>query len=93
MGELAQAMQMIGRLGLNVIKYPSGKWGFVGRVPSDLAWIKQDGSTPTPEECNEVAQASFRAMVCKRLGIHTRTFTTEQEARDTAKAAGYSIDN
>jgi hypothetical protein len=93
MSELARAMHLIGNLGLNVMRYPSGKYGFVGRVPSDLAYIKEDGTTPTEDECKEVAQASFRAMVCKRLGIKTRVFETEQAARDAAKSAGYSICN
>lgn len=93
MSELANAMHIIRNLGLNVMRYPSGKYGFVGRVPADLAYVKQDGSTPTEDECREVAQASFRAMVCKRLGIKTRVFETEQQARDAAKAAGYSIVN
>lgn len=93
MSELANAMRMIGNLGLNVMRYPSGKFGFVGRVPSDLAYIKADGTAPTDNECREIAQSGFPAMVCKRLAIQTRVFETEQAARDAAKLAGYSIDN
>lgn len=93
MSELARGMQLIGNLGLNVIRYPSGKYGFVGRVPADLAYVKQDGTTPTPEECKEIAQSGFPGMVCKKLGIKARGFETEQAARDAAQAAGYSIAN
>jgi hypothetical protein len=93
MSELANAIRMISNLGLNVTRYPSGKYGFVGRVPSDLAYVKEDGTTPTEQECQEVAQASFRAMVCKRLGIKTRVFETEEAAREAAKQAGYSVAN
>jgi len=93
MSELAQAVRLMGNLGLNVMRYPSGKFGFVGRVPSDLAYIKADGTTPTHEQCREIAQSSFPAMVCKHLGIKTRVFETEQSARDAARDAGYSIDN
>jgi hypothetical protein len=93
MSELAHVMQIIGNLGLNVIRYPSGKYGFVGRVPADLAYVKTDGAIPSEDECREVAQASFRAMVCKRLGIKTRVFESEQAARDAAATAGYLIAN
>lgn len=92
--EMQQAIELLASdLGLNVIKYPSGKYGFVGRVPTDLAYIKQDGSTPTEDECKEIARSSFPAMVCKRLCIKTRVFETEQAARDAALTAGYSIRN
>lgn len=85
MSELAHAMKIIGNMGLNVIKYPSGKFGFVGRVPMELAYIKADGTTPSESECKQIAESSNPAMVCKSFGIKTRVFDTEQEARDTAR--------
>lgn len=38
MSELTSALQMVSRVGLHVTQYPSGKFGFVGSVPTDLAW-------------------------------------------------------
>lgn len=42
MSELAQVMSVIKNAGLNVIQYPSGKWGFVGKVPVELAFEYSD---------------------------------------------------
>jgi hypothetical protein len=93
MSELANAMQIVKGLALNVIKYPSGKYGFVGRVPMELAYVHADGSMPTPSEQKEIAEACNRGMVCKSLGIKTRVFDTENQARFAAARAGYEVVN
>jgi len=91
MGELAGAMRMLGNLGLHVIKYPSGKYGFVGRVPAVLAYIHDDGTCPTNSECKDIHEAGRPALVLKRYGIKTRVFDTEQEARFAAVRAGFEV--
>jgi hypothetical protein len=89
MSELAQAMHLLRNLGLHVIKYPSGKYGFVGRVPAVLAYVHEDGSAPTDSECKDILQSCRPALVCKRYGIRTRTFETEQQALFAAVRAGF----
>lgn len=93
MSELAQAMKRIRNLGLNIIKYPSGKFGFVGRVPYELAYIHSDGHTPTMSEFRDIAQSSNPAMTCKKYGIKTLVFDTENEARFYAARAGFEVIN
>ena len=91
MGELQQAMRVLGGLGLHVTQYPSGRWGFVGRVPAELAYQHADGSIPTESEQRDIAQSSLPAMTCKAYGIKTRVFETEQQARFAAARAGYQV--
>ena len=93
MSDLAMAMRIVKGFGLNVIQWPSGRFGFFGRVPAQLAYVKADGSEVPDAELREVSQSSFPAMTCKRYGIKTRGFDTEEQARDAAKAAGFEIDN
>jgi hypothetical protein len=92
MSEFTQAI-WTGDKGLHVIKFPSGKFGFVGSVPVILAYIHEDGHTPTPSEFQDIVQSSFPAMTMKTYGIKTRVFETEQEARFTAARAGFAVEN
>lgn len=46
MGEMAQAMKMLGKLGTAIMKYPSGRYGIVGSVPAQLT--KMGGSPLYP---------------------------------------------
>jgi len=78
MGEMAHFLKM--RIEkFFVIQYPSGRWGYVGRVPVELAYI--DGTT---EE-----QIRAGAQFGERFGPKKRVFDSEIEAYDFAFSKGY----
>lgn len=78
MGELASLVKM--RItSTHLIQYPSGRWGFVGRVPIVLAY-----ENPTPEQ---LENRKFGA----RFGPETRSFETKQDAIDFANANDCNI--
>jgi len=78
-----------GNLGLHVLQYPSGRFGFVGHVPMELAFQHEDGTAPNEQEQKELVQANIPSMVCKKYGLKTRTFATEQDAILAAWSAGF----
>lgn len=76
-------------LGLHIIQYPTGSYGFVGRVPQCLA---HDGDA----ELLEVARQSgpgFAARIAKREGkiFRTLTWPTETAAKEYAASKGYTV--
>ena len=73
------------------MKYPSGKWGFVGHVPIELAYIHSDGHALTESEQKDIATASFPAMACKRYGVQKRIWDSEQGAIFAAARAGFKV--
>ena len=81
MGELAQAMKVMGKLGLHVIKFPSGKYGFVGSVPVDLAY---SGDPERVEMAMKFGPGLFK-------DVHRRVWDTEEDARKEALELGYSL--
>jgi hypothetical protein len=89
--ELANALQMVSALGLEVIKYPSGKFGFVGRVPTDLAWQMTDGSIVPEDIAADIARASIRSYAMKAHGVSTRVFATHADAVRFAESRGYIV--
>ncbi len=75
--------------GLHVIKYPSGRYGFVGRVPQVLA---HEGS-PEDLETARTAGPGLARKIAERNG---RTFTTlawdtEADAIAFAAARGFIV--
>jgi hypothetical protein len=66
-------------LGLHVIQFPSGKYGYVGTVPIDLAFID-----PTPEQVNNLQFG-------ERFGPKKRTFENKDLAITYAKIKGYKV--
>ena len=77
MSELSQAMRILGNLPDNIlIQYENGKWGFVGSVRADLAYICKDGSIPTDEQLVKAARYGPRL-----VGLTHRVWDTEEEAR------------
>lgn len=88
MGELAGAMRMLSNLGLNVMQYPSGKWGFVGRVPAQLAYTTADENI-----LKEIAQSQSPAMTMKRYGVSKRVWESKASAIADAEAAGFEVVN
>jgi len=75
--------------GLNIIKYPSGRFGFVGRVPLALAF---EGSA---EDCETAARSGPRIarLIAEREGRVFRelSWDTEADARAAADAAGFPL--
>ena len=62
---------------LHIIKYPTGRFGYVGKVPASIGYIDA-----TPEK---LAALEFGA----RFGPKTRTFATREDAVDFAQKHGY----
>jgi N12 class adenine-specific DNA methylase/broad specificity phosphatase PhoE len=74
-----------GNLGLHVIQFPSGKWGFVGSVPNDLGYEQKDGSPATPEQVSNIKQfgAGFVS------GVRKRGWDTKEQAIAEAARLGH----
>ena len=77
--EIAQYMNRKGGLGLHVIQFPSGRFGYVGSVPTEIYFA--DGATE--EQIKNAAQFG------ERFGPKQRVFESEKEAVDFAKSKGY----
>lgn len=41
----------------HVIQYPSGRFGFAGKVPAILAWMRKDGKPMSAQDWKDVAHA------------------------------------
>jgi hypothetical protein len=80
----------LANLPLAVIQYPVGTFGFVGRVPSELAYICND-----PELLQIALQhgSGLARGIAKKEGkiFQTRTWATRDEAIEAATAAGYKV--
>jgi hypothetical protein len=59
----------------SIIQYPTGRWGFVGLVPAELAYTQQNGQTPTP---NQLELASLRGPGI--VGLRPMTWETREAA-------------
>lgn len=75
-------------LPLSLIQYPSGKFGFVGRVPAVLAYVWEDES-----DLQAAAQCGpgIARKIAERNGrtFSTRVWDTEAEAIAARTAAGF----
>jgi hypothetical protein len=71
--------------GLHVIKYPSGRWGFVGNVPAALAFVTEDDLKPTEKQLADAAAYGPRL-----AGVKTRSWASKTKAVAAAKALGYT---
>ena len=73
------------RLGLHVIQFPSGRWGFVGSIPTDLA---------TAAPATKSAILGCRAWRCPETGAAMEwkfpTFETEGAAIAFARSKGHA---
>lgn len=82
MGEMGQAFKAVNKgLGLHVMQFPTGKWGFVGSVPAEIYFV--DGSTQ--EQINNARQFG------ERFGPKRRIFETRAEAVSLAESRGYTV--
>lgn len=87
-----QFVSALGNLPLSVIQFPVGTWGFVGRVPSDLAFVSDS------EELTQIAikhGSGIARDIAKKEGktFRTRTWVTKEGAVSAAVALGYEVDN
>lgn len=57
------------------LQFPSGRWGFVGRVRGDLAYVQVDGTTATETQLETARRCGPRLARLK-----TRSFATKAEA-------------
>jgi hypothetical protein len=62
--------------GCHIMQYPTGKWGFVGRVPRALAWRRLDGAPMTDADWHTVKYC----MAPGSFGYGAVAFPTEAEA-------------
>lgn len=74
---------MFGNLGLHVIKFPSGRCGFVGSIPVSLGT-----EVPASEAAVMGCRSHWNADRTELLEWKFPSFATEQEARDFAASKG-----
>jgi hypothetical protein len=79
-------LQNVGGLGLHVIKYPSGRFGFVGRVPGELAYIKPSGELLTEQEFDTARHCGLGV-----LHLLTRTWDSRESAVEAARKLGWEV--
>ena len=72
---------------LVLMRTPSGRWAFAGRVPAPLAWCRKDGRPMTAQDFEDAAASNTPALV----GYRTVSFPSAEEARTAAAAIGAEI--
>jgi len=81
---------MLGNLGLHIIRYPSGRYGFVGRVPAVLAYDGQHAgdlataASSGPRIARLIAEGEGRT-------LNVLSWGSEADARAAAEVAGFSV--
>ncbi len=82
MGEMAKALKLRnGGLGLHVIQFPTGKFGYVGSVPADIYYV--EGASQ--DDIQKAAQFG------ERFGPKRRIFDTYADAVSLAQSRGYTV--
>lgn len=76
---------------LSIIQYPSGRFGFVGSVPKDLAIRHRDNRTLSDAEFAEFARSSNPALVKRARNYIEPVFNTREEAVEFAREAGVAL--
>lgn len=71
----------------HVMKYPSGKWGFVGRVPASLCY--EQIATNTDIMGGRAYKRTNGDIVTNKV----RSFDTESEAREFAASVNATLAN
>jgi hypothetical protein len=89
MSEMSTMLKAMNKgMGLHVFKNPAGTWSFVGSVPYSLSYVRHDGAPVTEEEARKIA--GFGLGLFRKT--HTsRSWKTEAEAREAARAIGYVL--
>ena len=75
---------MFGKLGLHVIKFPSGKFGYVGSVPGEL------GTEVPASRAAVMGQRSFYNAAGELVEMKFPVFESESEAKAFAKSKGFT---
>lgn len=73
---------------LHVIDYPSGRFGFVGRVPAVLGYARIDGAPLTAQDAADLAHVGPGFL---KYRIRGRSWATEAEARAEAARLGFEV--
>lgn len=75
--------------GLHVLQYPSGRYGFVGRVPQVLAFAGSAEDLETARICG----AGLARKIAERNGrtLTTMVWDTEAEAIAFARSHGFEV--
>jgi hypothetical protein len=89
--KIASPLTVPGRIrGVTLLQYPSGRWGFAGRVPMDLSYRNKDGSPITEELADSIR--SFGPGLFKNK-VDSVSFDTAEDAIEAARALGVEPDN
>lgn len=59
----------------SLIQFPSGRWGYVGKVPAALSFVRKDGSEASAAEL--MTACEFGPDLA---GVKTRSWATEADA-------------
>ena len=67
-----------------IIQFPSGKWGFVGRVSISLIYSRKDDTTLTPEDEAEIVRLNSvggRFVTGKGTAFKRLVWDTREDAK------------
>ena len=74
----------------SVIQFPSGKWGFVGRVPAALSFeYESEDDVRNAAACGPGLARRIAERAGRRFG--TRVWDTKEEALTSAAAIGADV--
>ena len=76
---------------LSIIQYPSGRFGFVGSVPKDLAIRHRGNRKLSDAEFTEYKQSSNPAMIQRARNYVVPVFNTREEAVAFAREEGIEL--
>ena len=76
---------------LSIIQFPSGRFGFVGSVPKDLAIRHRDNRTLSDAEFKEYSQSSNPAMQKRIKNYVEPVFNSRDEAHEFARESGFEL--
>jgi len=65
---------------------PTGRFVFVGNVPSVLSWEREDGKPISKKDMGKLKDSNIPAATAKSLGIKSRSWKSEDEAWSAAEA-------
>lgn len=73
------------------IEVPNGKYEFVGSVPVELVFEKENGEPLSEQEKKELCTANIPELVMKKNGIKKRIFETLEEAEKASEELEQSL--